>query len=82
MLELGLSEISADVRNICSDNAGENEAFEQLCKQEGISVKFEYAAPGTPHSNGRVERKFASLFNRVFAVLNYGEFSYFLRNGL
>ena len=26
------------VRYICSDNAGQSEAFERLCKEEGINV--------------------------------------------
>ena len=36
------------VRYICSDNIGENEAFEKLCNQENIGVNFEYMTHGTP----------------------------------
>ena len=34
-----------DVRYVCCDNAGKNEAFEGLCKQKGMSVNFEHTAP-------------------------------------
>ena len=36
-----------DASYICCDNAGENEAFEQLFKQEGMGVMFECFVPGT-----------------------------------
>ena len=41
------------------NNAGENQAYKQTCKQEGLGVAFEYTAPGMPQENGRVEQKFA-----------------------
>lgn len=34
-------------------------------------MKFEYTAPDTPQQNGRVERKFQTLYGRVRAML-YG----------
>ncbi len=40
------------VQSICCDNAGENVALEMSCKQEGLGIKFEYTAPGTPQQNG------------------------------
>lgn len=40
------------VRKICMDNAGENLVFEKECMKKGISVNFEYTAPGTPQHNG------------------------------
>ena len=55
--------------NIRCDNAGENTALEKLCKQEGLGITFEYTAPGTPQQNGRLERKFATLYGRVRAML-------------
>ena len=64
------------------DNAGENQAFDQTCDQEGLGIDFEYTAPGTPQQNGRVKHKFASLFNRVHAMLNGGKFTAHLQNGL
>jgi len=41
-----------------------------MCKQEGLGIKFEYSGPKTPQRNGRVERKFQTLFGRVRSMLN------------
>ena len=51
------------------DNAGENIAFERAAEQEGLNLKFEYTAPDMPQQNGRVERKFQTLYGRVQAML-------------
>ena len=64
------------------DNAGENQAFERTCNQEGLGIDFEYIAPGTPQQNGRVKGKFATLLNRVHAMLNGRKFTPYLRGGL
>ncbi len=58
------------VKYIHCDNAGENVALEMACKQEGLGIKFEYTAPGTPQQNGQVERKFATMYGKVQAMLN------------
>eukprot|EP01083_Nonionella_stella_P004795 13981_1 len=58
------------VRNIRCDNAGENTYLEKMCKREGLGITFEYTAPDTPQQNGRVERKFATLYGRVRAMLS------------
>ena len=57
------------VKTIRLDNSGENNALEKLCKQEGLGIKFEYTAPGTPQQNGRVERKFQTLYGRFRSSL-------------
>ena len=62
--------------------AGENQAFKKTCSQEGLGINFEYTAPGTPQQNGCIERKFATLFNRVCAMLNGGKFTTYLQSGL
>ena len=64
------------------DNAGENQAFEKTCKQEGLGIDFEYTAPGTPQQKGHIEHKFATLFNGVHAMLNGSKFTAFLHSGL
>ena len=33
-----------------------------------MKIKFEYTSPGTPQQNGRIERKFATLYGRVRAM--------------
>ena len=59
-----------EIKKFRCDNAGENLGFEKLCQKEGAGTVFEYTAPGTPQQNGRVERKFATLFGRVRAMLS------------
>ncbi len=65
---------------ICCDNAGKNVSLEKTCKQEGLGVFFEYTASGTSQQNGRLDRKFATLYSRVRAMLNGGKFSSLLQN--
>ena len=64
------------------DKIGENEDFERSCRQEGMGIQFKYTMPGAPQQNGLVGRKFATLFDRLCAMLDNGKFSSFLRNGL
>ena len=70
------------VKFIRCDNAGENEKLEKACEREGLNIKFEYTARNTPQQNGRVERKFATLYGRVRAMLNEGHFPEPMRYGL
>ena len=58
-----------DVKTIRCDNSGENNALQRSCKQEGLGITFEYTAPNTPQQNGRVERRFPTLYGRVRAML-------------
>ena len=64
------------------DNAGENLMTERKCKEEGLGIKMEYTAPNTPQQNGRIERKFPTLYGRVRAMLNAAQVSKTLRKGL
>ena len=64
------------------DNAGENLATEKLCLQEGLGITFEYSAPNSPQQNGRVERRFATLYGRVRSMLNAAKLNGELRSGL
>jgi hypothetical protein len=58
------------VKYIRCDNAGENTSLQQLCMKQQLNIQFEYSIPGTPQVNGKVERKFATLYNKVRAMLN------------
>jgi len=58
------------VKKIRCDNSGENRSFQQAAKQERLGITFEFMARKTPQQNGRVERKFTTLFGRVRAMLN------------
>ena len=63
-----------NVRYICCKNADDNEAFKRLC--------FEYRMPITLQQNGQAERKYATRFNYMYAIMNGGKLSPFLRNNL
>jgi len=58
------------VKYLRCDNAGENKMTDELLKKKGIHVEFEYTSPNTPQHNGKVERKFATLYGRIRAMLN------------
>jgi hypothetical protein len=64
------------------DDAGENYALEKECKQQNLTVKFEYSGPRTPQRNGKVERKFQTLYGRIRAMMNDSEIDGELRDGL
>ena len=71
-----------DARYVHFSNAGENGAFDKLCKLEWMGVKFEYTTSSIPHQTSREKWKFAMLYSRISAMLNYGKNSYFLKNSL
>jgi len=58
------------VKFLRCDNSGENKRTEEFLKAKGIGTQFEYTAPNTPQQNGKVERKFATLYGRIRATLN------------
>jgi hypothetical protein len=49
---------------------GENYALEKAYKDEKLYIRFEYTGPQTPQRNGKVERKFQTLYGRIRAKLN------------
>ena len=67
--ELG-QEQGTRVGTIRLDKSGENRVLEAACKQEGLGIKFEFTSPNTPKQNRRIERKFATLYGRVRAMIN------------
>jgi hypothetical protein len=70
------------VKYIRCDNAGENKATDTACAKEGLGIQFEYTAPGTPQQNGRVERKFATLYGRVRSMMNHANLPLTIRKGV
>jgi len=70
------------VKNVRCDNAPENKIFETNAKKERLGLYFEYTARKTPQQNGRVERKFATLYGRVRAMLNGAKLPKATRDGL
>jgi hypothetical protein len=59
-----------EVKFIRCDDAGENFSLEKACLVAGLGIQFEYTATGTPQYNGRVERKFATLYGCVRSMMN------------
>jgi hypothetical protein len=65
------------------DNAGENKSFQAtLNKDMPYEIQFEYTAPYTPQQNGRIERKFATLYGKIRALSTAAQFQQKLRNDL
>ena len=70
------------VKYLRCDNAGENVSFQERCKKEGLDVEFEFTAPDTPQQNGKVERKFATLYGKVRSMLNRARLPERWRSGI
>ena len=71
------------IKSFRLDNAGENKAFKNLIDTiPDLNIKFEFTAPNTPQHNGKVERKFATLYGKVRSMLNSARLSTCLRHGL
>ena len=58
-----------EIKIIRCDNAGENKKMDDACIEQRMGIKFEYTAVGTPQQNGRVERKFATLYGRIRSMM-------------
>jgi hypothetical protein len=65
------------VKYICCDNSGENHDIQNYLREKSpnMKCKFEFTAPDSPQQNGKIERKFATLYGRVRAILNGAEFT-------
>ena len=44
--------------------------WEKACKQHQLGLQFEFSGPRTPQRNGKVERKFRTLYGRIRAMFN------------
>ena len=71
-----------NVKYLRCDNVGENIKTEEECHNQGLGVTFEYTSPNTPQQNGRVERKFTTLYGRVRSMMNAERLIGSLRTGL
>ena len=58
-----------NVKIIRCNNAGDNEKMEEACIEQRMGIKFKYTAVGIPQQNGRVERKFATLYGRIRSMM-------------
>ena len=60
------------VKYIRCDNSGENKDLMAKCKdsQDLTDLEFEFTARDSPQYNAKVERKFAVLWGRMWALFN------------
>jgi hypothetical protein len=58
------------VKFIRCDDAGENMTMKNDPEIKSFGIKFEFLGPRTPQRNGMVERKFQTLYGRIWAMLN------------
>ena len=73
---------NVNVKYIRCEDAGENKAFEKNSILASLNLTFKYTGPGSPQYNGRVERKFATLYGRVRSMHNAANLTPGLRSGL
>jgi hypothetical protein len=70
-------ETKLNVEYIRYDSSGENNLFQTAANvHPHMHVKFEYTAQGNPQQNGKIERKFATLYGKNRAMLNAAKFDW------
>jgi hypothetical protein len=75
--------LNLDIKTINCDNAGENKRLlAEVEKSATLKVKFEITAPNTPQQNGKIERQFATMWDKVRAMLNAAKLPWKIRNKL
>jgi transposase InsO family protein len=74
--------LNKTVKFLRLDDAGENFALEKACKQHHLGLQFEFSGPRTPQRNGKVERKFQTLYGRIRAMFNDSGIVNEIRDGL
>jgi hypothetical protein len=70
LIERLQNETNVKVNYVCFDDSGENHDIQTTIQDchPSIKCKFEYTAPDSPQQNGNIERKFAKLYGRVWAM--------------
>jgi hypothetical protein len=58
------------VKFIRCDDAGEHITMKNDPEIKSFGIKFEFSGTRTPQRNGKVERKFQTLYGRIRAILN------------
>jgi hypothetical protein len=59
-----------NVKFIRCDDSGENMTMKNDPGIKSFGIKFEFSGPVTPQRNGKVERKFQTLYGRIRAMFN------------
>ena len=62
--------LNIKVEKIRGDKSTENKMLQKECENQGMGIVFEYTERDTPEQNGKVERKFGTLYARMSAMLN------------
>jgi hypothetical protein len=71
------------VKTINLDNSGENRSLEVDVKKDlTLKIKFEFTAPNSPQQNGKIERKFATMWSKVQSMLNTASIPWSIRTKL
>jgi hypothetical protein len=62
------NEPKVKVKSICCDNSGENHDIQNYLRERSpkMRCKIEFTAPDSPQQNGKIERKFATLYGAKF----------------
>jgi hypothetical protein len=78
------NEEKVKVAFIRCDNSGENHDLQIQIKDNHpkLVCQFEFTAPDSAQNYGKVERKYATLYGRVRAMLNEAEFNWPLRHAM
>ena len=63
------------VKNIRSNNSGENSSLQKECEKQNLGIIFEFTAPGTPQQNSVAERKIPTIMGRSRAMMIQAGFS-------
>jgi transposase InsO family protein len=70
------------IKTIGCDNSGENLKLKKELSNSQYNIKFEFTAPYTPQQNGKIERKFATLWGKVRSTMNSAQLPWTLCNKL
>jgi hypothetical protein len=68
-----------DLKFIRCDNDPNHHVLQKKLEDDNQNIQFEYVAPNTPQHNGKAERKFATLYSKVRAMLNQAGFTHKLK---
>jgi hypothetical protein len=71
-----------NVRLIRCDNAGKNMTMKNDPEIESFGIKFEFSGPRAPQRNGKVGRKFQTLYGRIRAIINRANLEGELRDNI
>jgi hypothetical protein len=82
ILLIDLNIAGIQVKYIRCDDSGENKAFYNYCRLDGKLIEFEFSRPRTPKRNGKVERKFQTLYGQIRAMLNDAGLEDEIRSGV